>query len=57
MSGYRSSTADPPFDEVEDDGSRVWIVEWKVSVAALVDRLHAIRMLTEWQYRSLFVKI
>jgi Zn-dependent peptidase ImmA (M78 family)/DNA-binding XRE family transcriptional regulator len=29
--------------------------EWKVSVVALVYRLHAVGILTDWQYRSLYI--
>jgi Zn-dependent peptidase ImmA (M78 family)/DNA-binding XRE family transcriptional regulator len=30
---------------------------WKVSVAALIYRLHRLGLLSEWQYRSLFIEI
>jgi Zn-dependent peptidase ImmA (M78 family)/transcriptional regulator with XRE-family HTH domain len=30
---------------------------WKVSVAALAHRLHTLKQLTDWQYRTLFVEI
>ena len=30
---------------------------WKVSVSALVYRMHGLNMLTDWQYRSLFIEI
>lgn len=30
---------------------------WKVSVAALTHRLHTLKLLTDWQYRTLFVEI
>lgn len=29
--------------------------EWKVSVVALIYRLHAVGVLTDWQYRSLYI--
>lgn len=31
--------------------------KWRVSVAALVYRMHELGMLTEWQYRSLFIEL
>ena len=31
--------------------------KWKVSVASLTFRMHKLEMLTEWQYRSLFIDI
>ena len=30
--------------------------EWKVSVVALIYRLHAIGILSDWQYRSLYIE-
>lgn len=30
---------------------------WKVSLAALVYRLHSLNLITEWQYRSLFIEM
>jgi hypothetical protein len=30
---------------------------WRVSLAALIHRLHRLRMLSEWQYRSLCIEI
>jgi Zn-dependent peptidase ImmA (M78 family)/DNA-binding XRE family transcriptional regulator len=30
---------------------------WKVSIAALTHRLHTLNLLTDWQYRTLFVEI